>query len=253
MFVPFPKSWRGELKRWTVQSTSIVLLLCLVGCTAGRPVAADRNAAAGAAAATARLTPPADARIFDIVASESLVQIKVWREGALASAGHNHLIALRDLRGKVWLAKDLARSVVQLEFDVAALSVDEPELRAAAGADFPRDVPDSARNGTRDNLRGPGVLDAAAFPQLRLTASLAGTQAPQQLRLLATLSIKGKDVALQIPLRLEQDGATLIASGELPLRQTDLGLTPFSVMLGALRVRDEMQIAYRIVARAAGR
>jgi hypothetical protein len=234
------------MARSATQSISIVLLLCMLGCVAGPPT----NRSAPADGAAPRLVPPPDARVYDIVAGESLIQVRVWREGALSSAGHNHLIAVRDLRGKVWLAKDLGRSVVQLEFAAAALSVDEPELRAAAGADFPRDVPESARNGTRDNLRGPGVLDAAAFPLLRMVASVAGTQAPQQLRLLTTLSIKGRDVALQIPLRLEQDGATLIASGELPLRQSELGLTPFSVMLGALRVRDEMQVSYRIVARA---
>jgi hypothetical protein len=41
------------------------------------------------------------------------------------------------------------------------------------------------------------------------------------------------------------------ASGEFPLRQTDLGLTPFSAMLGALQVQDEMRISFHIVAQAA--
>ena len=40
-------------------------------------------------------------------------------------------------------------------------------------------------------------------------------------------------------------------SGELPLRQSDLGLTLFSAMLGALQVQDEMHVSFRIVARAA--
>jgi hypothetical protein len=34
------------------------------------------------------------------------------------------------------------------------------------------------------------------------------------------------------------------------LRQSDLGLTPFSVMLGALQVQDEMHIKFKIVASA---
>jgi hypothetical protein len=38
-------------------------------------------------------------------------------------------------------------------------------------------------------------------------------------------------------------------SGEMPLRQSDLGLTPFSAMLGALQVEDEMRVKFRIVAR----
>jgi hypothetical protein len=43
----------------------------------------------------------------------------------------------------------------------------------------------------------------------------------------------------------------LIVSGELPIKQTDLGLTPFSAMLGALQVQDELRVRFRIVARRA--
>jgi hypothetical protein len=32
------------------------------------------------------------------------------------------------------------------------------------------------------------------------------------------------------------------------VRQTDLGLKPFSAMLGALQVQDEMRVRFRIVA-----
>jgi hypothetical protein len=42
----------------------------------------------------------------------------------------------------------------------------------------------------------------------------------------------------------------LRASGELSLRQSALGLKPFSVMLGALQVLDEIKVRAQIVARA---
>ena len=43
----------------------------------------------------------------------------------------------------------------------------------------------------------------------------------------------------------------LTASGELPIKQTDLGLTPFSALLGALAVQDELRVRFRFVAHAA--
>ena len=43
----------------------------------------------------------------------------------------------------------------------------------------------------------------------------------------------------------------IIVSGEFPLKQTDLGLTPFSALLGALQVVDEMKVRFHIVAHAA--
>jgi len=44
---------------------------------------------------------------------------------------------------------------------------------------------------------------------------------------------------------------TITVSGETPLRQSDIGLTPFSALLGALQVQDEMRVRFRLVARAA--
>jgi hypothetical protein len=40
----------------------------------------------------------------------------------------------------------------------------------------------------------------------------------------------------------------LSATGSLELRQTALGLTPFSLMLGALQVQDQMRLKFRIIA-----
>ena len=45
----------------------------------------------------------------------------------------------------------------------------------------------------------------------------------------------------------------IVAAGEFPLKQTDLGLTPFNVVGGALRVRDGMLVRIRLVARAGRR
>jgi hypothetical protein len=49
----------------------------------------------------------------------------------------------------------------------------------------------------------------------------------------------------------EQHDDQIVVSGDFPLKQTDLGLTPFSALLGALQVVDEMKIRFRIVAHAA--
>jgi hypothetical protein len=40
-----------------------------------------------------------------------------------------------------------------------------------------------------------------------------------------------------------------MAAGELRLRQSDFGITPFSVLGGALTVEDELRVRYRLLAR----
>jgi hypothetical protein len=55
-----------------------------------------------------------------------------------------------------------------------------------------------------------------------------------------------------VPARLELDGDTLTASGRFTLTHAQLGLSPFSVALGALRVREDIEVGYRLSARRAG-
>jgi hypothetical protein len=55
-----------------------------------------------------------------------------------------------------------------------------------------------------------------------------------------------------VPLRYRLGNGELTVTGEFPLRQSELGLTPFSAMLGALQVQDEMHVSLRIVARTGG-
>jgi hypothetical protein len=53
---------------------------------------------------------------------------------------------------------------------------------------------------------------------------------------------------LVVPFTLETSRGRLAASGALTVSQSALGLTPFSVLLGALRVRDDMSVKFRFVA-----
>ena len=46
------------------------------------------------------------------------------------------------------------------------------------------------------------------------------------------------------------NGDKLTATGEFELTHAELGMKPFSVMLGALQVADKMKFAYRIEAEA---
>jgi hypothetical protein len=52
-----------------------------------------------------------------------------------------------------------------------------------------------------------------------------------------------------VPVSYTLGANELLAQGELTLKQTDLGLAPFTALLGALAVQDEMQLQFHIVAR----
>jgi len=206
--------------------------------------------------------PPAPAPIaphtgkpYDILAAQSLLTVRVYRGGALASAGHNHVIASHTLVGTIYVPGDLLKSSFEVRVAVAELTVDEPELRAQEPAgDFPPDVPQAARDGTRRNMLGPALLAADDYPEvvLRAVRLEAATAAPGGLTAYLDAQVRDQHRTISAPLAYELAGDTLTVTGETALRQSQLGLTPFTALLGALAVQDEMRVRFRIVARAAG-
>jgi len=218
---------------------------------------------AAAARVEAETPAPHEGVPYDIVPDESLLTIRVYRAGALASAGHNHLIALHALTGTVYVPRDVLRSSFELTVDEAALRAQEHS------PDFPPQVPDTAREGTRRNMLGDALLDAERSPQIVLRAvrlEAAGEAAPaggsgaggdaggEARAVLARVqtTVRGQLRSISVPVRYQFAAGALIASGDAALRQSDIGLTPFSALMGALQVQDEMRVRFRIVARAAG-
>ena len=183
--------------------------------------------------------------------SDSDITVRVYRDGPLAELGHNHVIASTGLTGQIELREPLAASTLTLELPLASLVVDDPARRAAAGDDFPDNLNEADRQGTRGNMLGAALLDAARFPALRLT-SLAIEGDYPGFSVTARVSIAGRQRDIVVPTSLEVGGDTLTASGSFVVTHAELGLTPFSAVLGALRVREDIWISYRLSARRVG-
>ncbi len=171
----------------------------------------------------------------------------VYKAGTLARLGHNHTVAVGDLNGYVMKNdSDLAGSRFELEFSVGALVIDDPKLRATLGEEF-ASVP-TADNivGTRTNMLSERVLDGDQYPAIRVvgTGPSAGAQT-----LAVTVGILGRSIPLTVPTEVTVDGDVITASGEFELNHADLGMQPFSVMLGALQVGEKLSFSYRITAR----
>jgi polyisoprenoid-binding protein YceI len=142
---------------------------------------------------------------------------------------------------------EFTRSGFELSFPVMQLVVDDPQARRAAGSDFPSDIPQSDKDGTRKNMLKPELLDGERYPQVTVrSAKVAGTlQAPQ---VTARITIKEVSREVQVPMKVAVEGGKLTASGEFDIQQTQFGIKPFSVALGALEVQDRLHIKFDITA-----
>src|SRR3954451_891602 len=145
------------------------VLISLAGCPT-RPQVPEPSPRAKIEAAAPPESQRHVGRPFDVGARESLLTILAFRGGTLAKVGHNHVIASHDVSGTFYVPDDVAQSTFELHIPVGQLTIDEPDLRAKEGPDFPKDVPDSAKEGTRRNMLSEALLNGAQYSEILLTA-----------------------------------------------------------------------------------
>jgi hypothetical protein len=211
--------------------------------------------------------PPIDqgsaGTLYRIDERESELRILVYRAGPLARLGHNHVMVNRRLGGAVNFGGAAGSSAFWLNVPSAAFDVDGAQARADEGADFAAAVPDEAKAGTLQNMLSAAVLDAAEFPAITVRSiavaspqgaggrgTAGATEATRTMVASVAIGVAGHESMIDVPFELQVESGRLSATGTLELRQSALGLVPYSLMLGALQVQDQMTIKFKIVAQA---
>jgi hypothetical protein len=226
----------------------LLLTLCLGLTACPRPV--QPPAPAPSVPPTEPSAPPAEvpgATNYLIDPQASTLDILVYRGGKFAKLGHNHVVSSKSLTGRVWMHSQLAQSGFDIAFPVAELIVDDPEARRAAGSEFPPEIPEGDKQGTRRNMLRAEVLDAESYPRVELKSVTIEGALPS-LQVTARITIKQSSRDVVVPVKVTVDGERLIASGEFPIQQTQFGMKPFSVAMGALEVQDRLDVRFNIVA-----
>jgi hypothetical protein len=179
--------------------------------------------------------------VFRVDSRESLVVIEVRRSGSLARLGHDHVVASHEVGGYVAPGEGRADLYVAL----GRLAVDEAALRAEAG--FDTQPAESDIEGTRANML-VRVLEADKFPFALIRVS--GAKANEKKTTLAVaITLHGHMRTLQVPAEIEADAEKVSVTGRLSFDQTDFGITPYSLLGGAIAVKNGVELRFRIRAR----
>lgn len=227
-----------------------LLTLLLAACATQPPPDSAAPPVAGPAPEI-RLPAVPGATDWQPVPGESQVRVLVYRAGALSGLGHNHVVSSERIRGRIRLARDVTSAHFGLTVPLESFRVDLPAERAAAGAEFASEPDAQAIRGTRANMLGPKVLDAGRFPWLTVEGEVR--HGPDWLPTVrATIRLHGNAHTLEVPVALQRSADRLLVTGHFTLRQSDFGIQPLSILGGAIQVRDEFRVLFRIVARPAG-
>lgn len=183
--------------------------------------------------------------VYQVDAESSDIRLQAYRAGILSKLGHNHIISVGQLTGRISVNADLEQSSFELEIPVRELIVDDPLHRREEGAKFSSVPSERDIAGTRRNMLGKRVLNAKEYPIVVLTGT-GPISNGSEFELALSIEILGRVVDLSVPTSVHLEGEILEATGSFPLSHKDLGLRPFSAMLGAIRVADQMDLKYRV-------
>lgn len=185
--------------------------------------------------------------LYEVNPQASIVHIFVYRAGALARFGHNHVISVRSLNGRIWIHPTVSKSGFELSFPVEQMAVDEPQARRAAGSDFQAEVSASDREGTRANMLRTEVLDAAHYAQISLkSVTIAGSAQQPQVTVRITIRNVARELVIAPVMSLK--AGQLTVSGQFDILQSQFGIEPFKAALGALAVQDRLHIEFTLIA-----
>jgi hypothetical protein len=224
------------------------ILLALAGCATAPRGEAPPAEAPPPAPPVPEAAPPAPGASWHVVASN--LSIRVFRDGPMQKLGHDHLIVSKSLTGDIAVREPLAASSFVLRVPLESLVVDDAEARAAAGGIFAAPVPARDAEGTRRNMLGEKLLNAAREPVMTL-ASESVTESAGGYEARVRVGLAGGEHVVTVPFTLRPGKDVLAAHAEFRLTHADLGLEPFTVALGALKVRDDFEVDLTLEARPA--
>ncbi len=220
------------------------MLLALAGCVKPVPVPEEP---AGPQLPEAVYVEAArqGAAAYRIETLESYVLVRVGRAGRMKNLGHDHVIASENVEGLVMLSDDPAASRADLLIPLRRLIVDKAEYRAQIGLEG--EMTDSAIDGTSSNMQDK-VLESGIYPWVQVSARFASWQSDQPTLSLSVM-LHGATFEYLVPVDLQVEPDRLVIKGEMTMQHADFGLTPFSVAGGLIKVAEQLELQFMLVAR----
>lgn len=178
--------------------------------------------------------------IYRIDPKQSTVKIHLSTSGLLRFLGDKHLIEAPVAHGTIrHSAGNLEKSSVELEIASKTLRVLDPELDA------------QKRQEVQKTMEGPKVLDVPRYPRIVFKSSGIRRMSGGGVELSGDLTVHGVTRKVTVLGTITSTRPRLQATGGCRFRQTDFGMKPVTAGAGTVRVKNEVQLTFRILAEPA--
>lgn len=170
---------------------------------------------------------------WTLTAADGELQVLTGVGGPAAKMGHRLTIAMAS-----WQAGVTWRGTKPVAADLV-VDVDSLQVLKGEGGVTPLSGPEKVV--VRSNALKS--LDVKKYPQIRFSAEdIAKTGTGY--RLTGTVEIHGTSRPQVVELDVDDDGGTWVMSAQLPVVQTEFGVKPYSLLMGTMKINDEVTIKF---------
>jgi polyisoprenoid-binding protein YceI len=179
-------------------------------------------------------------RQYALDLAQSQLVLTLVQEGLLSKKYPTHQVAVKNFDVVVTMPRDEKQTAVQVS----------AEAKSFANAD--KTMSEFERRGFHDVLHNK-VLECDRFPAVQFkSVGLSDFKKVGDTRtftLNGDLSLHGVTRRASFPVSVTLSGDQLLATGEAKLKQSDYGITPYSGSVGLIKIGDELQINFSIIAK----
>jgi polyisoprenoid-binding protein YceI len=187
-----------------------------------------------------KMSPEASAVHYTIELTSSRITVRAFAAGLFSGLGHNPVIGIRDFSGEVSFTPDnLAGSSIGMTINAGSFEVQN-------------DVSEKDRSEITRTMNDQ-VLEVKRFPEIAFESrQVSGMQLGVSLYVLkieGDLFLHGVTRPQSISANVVPADDNLRAYGEFSIKQSDFKIRLVYVAAGALKVKDELKLAFDITAK----
>ena len=171
---------------------------------------------------------PCDAQPRAVDPQRSTVTVRVFKSGLFRALADDHVIEAPVAEGSF---DDSATPTAHLSIDVRSMRVLDPNLSL------------KDRREVQTRMLGPDVLDGDRFPHIRFRSVAIQPGVGDRWSVRGDLELHGQTHPVTVNVVRDQGHY----KGSTSLKQSDFGITPISIVGGAVKVKDEIKIEFDIV------
>jgi len=173
------------------------------------------------------------------------IDILVFKDGVLASFGHNHLISVGEINGQlVFNSTNPLKSEFKFTIPIHTLIIDDSNRRKQYSKYFPNSITAGAKQATRRNMLKK-IFKTKQSPVITIQSSaISGTAANYKIDFWIT--INGVKKRLTSTAVLFKKESSISIKGDLSLDLKNFKIKPFSGALGTIRIQNTLRIYFNI-------